>query len=93
MVKVEVVFVSNDQLIMHYHMELKDGATVKEALQASGLYLSHPETKELPVGIFAKRVSLDNIIRDGDRIEIYRSLKIDPKENRRQRAKFKNKID
>ena len=38
------------------------------------------------VGIFSRKVPLDHVLRDGDRIEIYRPLTADPKEMRRQRA-------
>lgn len=38
------------------------------------------------VGVFGERVSPDTIIKEGDRIEIYRDLKSDPREARRQRV-------
>ena len=38
------------------------------------------------VGIFSRKVSLDHVLREGDRIEIYRPLLVDPKEVRRLRA-------
>jgi len=39
------------------------------------------------VGIFGKRVSLETRLADGDRVEIYRPLAMDPKESRRRRAR------
>jgi uncharacterized protein len=45
--------------------------------------------EELMVGIFSQRVSLDTAVNDGDRIEIYRPLIIDPKQARRNRARKK----
>lgn len=47
--------------------------------------------KNLNLGIFSKRVNLDHVISDGDRLEIYRPLIIDPKEARRLRYKHKQK--
>ena len=63
--------------------------TVCEALDASGLLAQYPEINNLPVGIFAKLVTRDTYLKSGDRIEIYRPLQYDPKENRRKRAKIK----
>ena len=38
------------------------------------------------IGIFGKLTQLDHVMRERDRIEIYRPLIADPKEIRRQRA-------
>jgi hypothetical protein len=61
-------------------IRLPDGATVGDALAAAGL-------KGNPAGIFGKRVTMDTRLADGDRVEIYRPLKLDPKEARRRRAR------
>ena len=60
-------------------LELPARATVREAISASGLSGS-------ACGIFGKRVTLDTLLSDGDRVEIYRPLAVDPKEARRRRA-------
>ncbi|WBV70900.1 RnfH family protein [Legionella pneumophila] len=70
-------------------MDLKQGATVEEALIKSNIYSICPETRELPVGVYGKRVSVDQVLKEGDRIEIYRPLILDPKEKRRKLAQFK----
>ena len=62
-------------------VELPAGALVRDALEASGLNVD-PSA----VGIFGKRVAPDARLADGDRVEIYRPLALDPKERRRQRA-------
>ena len=63
--------------------------TVVDAIVRSGLPLSHPEidTMRGQIGIFGKRVPPETILKNGDRIEIYRPLTADPKEARRRRAK------
>lgn len=69
-------------------LKLPEGSTVREAIEASGLLGKHPEidlTKN-KVGIYAKLSKLDAILRDRDRVEIYRPLIADPKEVRKQRA-------
>lgn len=86
MVKIELIYVAGDGKNFHIPMELKQGSTVAEALQQSNIATMYPETKDMPVGIYAKQVALDTLLKDGDRLEIYRPLTLDPKENRRQRA-------
>jgi putative ubiquitin-RnfH superfamily antitoxin RatB of RatAB toxin-antitoxin module len=87
MVKVELVYIDREQQTVHQRLELQQGATVADALHASGIHHSHPETKEMSVGVYAKQVTLETVLKDGDRVEIYRPLSLDPKENRRQRAR------
>ena len=67
---------------------LRDGATVEQAIQASGLPARYPEIDltQNKVGIYAKLCKLDATLRDKDRVEIYRPLIADPKEVRKQRA-------
>lgn len=89
MVKIELVYVSPERQTVHLTLTLKRGATVMDALHTSGIYDSHPETKNLTVGIYAKQVSLDTPLKDGDRVELYRPLALDPKDTRRQRARTK----
>lgn len=66
-------------------LELPPGATVREALAASGLQIKEGEA----VGVFGKRAAMDQPLAEGDRVEIYRPLAVDPKEGRRLRAKRK----
>lgn len=84
---VEVVFAPLDAPMIHLHVDAPDNLTVEEVLQQSGLLESHPEIRDLSVGIFSKLVDYNTKVRLGDRIEIYRPLLIDPMEKRRQRAK------
>ncbi|CAM2820805.1 RnfH family protein [Legionella worsleiensis] len=89
MVKIEVVYVSATGHVIHHDLELNCGSRVADALRASGIYDAYPETRELPVGIFAKQVSTDTVLKEGDRVELYRPLVCDPKEKRRQKARLK----
>lgn len=67
---------------------LEAGATVRDALAVSRMAADHPETAEWPagVGIWGRKAELDQRLRDGDRVEIYRPLTADPKDARRMRA-------
>ncbi len=89
MVKIELIYVPKDGTTLQVKMDIKQGATVAEALSKSGVYDLYPETKGLAVGIYARQVSLDTVLKEGDRVEIYRPLVLDPKEKRRQRARLK----
>ncbi|PWY56878.1 RnfH family protein [Legionella qingyii] len=86
MVRVELIYVALDKTTIHMTLELKQGATVLDALNTSGIYDIHQETRGMPVGIYAKQVSLEQVLQEGDRVEIYRPLVLDPKEKRRQKA-------
>ncbi len=70
-------------------VELATGSTVMQAIEASGIIGMLPDGVLDPhrLGIFARKVSPDQPVHDGDRIEIYRSLLLDPMEARRRRAR------
>lgn len=89
MVKIELVYSAEDKSIFYLEMNLNEGTSVGAALIQSNIYDTHPETRILPVGIYSKIVSKDTLLRNGDRIELYRALRIDPKEKRRRIAKNK----
>ena len=67
---------------------LQQGATVEEAIRASGLLelRTDIDLSKNRVGIYSRPVKLADVLQDGDRVEIYRPLIADPKELRRQRA-------
>ena len=68
-------------------VELPAGATVADALAAARMAERHPGLDLSQVGIYGRRVSADTALREGDRVEIYRPLAMDPKEARRDRAR------
>lgn len=67
-------------------IELAAGSTAADAVAASGLAEAVPPGR---VGIYGKVVSAGTMVRDGDRVEIYRPLAADPKDLRRARAATK----
>ena len=69
-------------------VRLPEGASLQQALEASGLLMKYPEIdlKKNKFGIWNKLSRPDAVLRDKDRVEIYRPLIADPKEVRRQRA-------
>lgn len=68
-------------------LELPAGSTVADALAASGIAGRHPGLDLSRLGIFGRRVAGDVAVAEGDRLEIYRPLAVDPKEARRRRAR------
>ena len=72
---------------------LEVGSTVSDALKASKLLARFPglDLSKNHVGIFGKQTKLEAVLREGDRVEIYRALIADPKEERRKRAGGKTK--
>jgi len=84
--EVEVAYATpKRQLIIN--VMLPAGATVEQAIEASGIREEFPQIEARPiVGIFSRKVSLDHRLSTGDRVEIYRPLIADPKEVRRQKA-------
>jgi len=74
-----------------FEVRIPAGSSVRQAIGACGIVDRVPELAgcEPDVGVFGRACGLDDMVRDGDRIEIYRPLTIDPKEARRQRAALK----
>ena len=68
-------------------LQLPPGATLIDALRASGLLQRHPEIDlaVLRTGIWGRAKPHDTPLRERDRVEVYRGLVVDPKEARRQR--------
>jgi putative ubiquitin-RnfH superfamily antitoxin RatB of RatAB toxin-antitoxin module len=65
-------------------LSLAPGSTVVDAIRCAAVV---PEAQDVRVGIFGRLVDPSTPLRDGDRVEIYRPLKVDPKVARRNRAK------
>jgi len=86
-IKVEVAYATPAKQIL-LDLEVSQGCTVEDAIELSGIRRQFPEMKLDPkaVGIFSRKVPMDHLLRDGDRVEIYRPLIADPKESRRKRA-------
>lgn len=70
-------------------LEVAPGTTVREAIELSGIRSRSVaiDLERDKVGIYGKRVSLETVLRDGDRVEIYRPLIADPKDARRRRVR------
>jgi uncharacterized protein len=81
--KVEVVYALPEGA-QSASLSLPPGATLRDALVASGFEVN---LEKQAFGIFGRRAALDHLLAEGDRVEIYRPLAMDPKEARRRRAR------
>jgi len=84
---IEVAYALKDKQTL-LSLEMNEGATVKDAIDASGIIYSYPQINLTTdkVGIFGKLTKLDTVLREKDRVEIYRPLIADPKQVRKERA-------
>jgi putative ubiquitin-RnfH superfamily antitoxin RatB of RatAB toxin-antitoxin module len=85
--RVSVVFSPRAGEVDEVELVLPSGATVADAIAASGMQSRHPqhELATMPVGLWGAFCERSDALRDRDRVELYRPLKVDPKEARRQR--------
>jgi hypothetical protein len=86
-ITVEIVYALPERQTV-LSVEMSADATLGDALRASGLQSLHPELDlaTAKVGIWGNIADPKTRLRDGDRIEVYRPLEIDPKRARRDRA-------
>lgn len=82
-----VMYSPGPRQVLQWLVELSEGATLRDAVLASGWPQACPgqDVSELEVGTWGRRGTLDQPVRDGDRVEIYRPLLVDPKVARRER--------
>lgn len=86
MVRVEVVYCPAPGVTDLTPLDLPDGSTVADALQASGVLQRHALALEsVDAGVWFRASPPDARLRDRDRVELYRPLTVDPKEARRLR--------
>ncbi len=84
-IRVEVVY-ALPHAVDAVSVELPEGATVGEAVAASRLIERHPDIVRCAFGVFGRAVDPARRVVNGERVEIYRPLSVDPKEARRRRA-------
>ena len=89
---VEVAYALADKQSL-ISLDVEEGSTLKEVIEASGILDEYRDIdlSTNRVGIFSKFATLDTVLREKDRVEIYRPLILDPKEIRRRRAETARK--
>jgi len=91
-IDIEVVYALPEQAYV-VPLKVKKTTTIRQAIELSGLLQQCPEIdlNQNRAGIYGRLKELDTELRAGDRVEVYRELKVDPKEARRKRAEKKNR--
>lgn len=84
---ITVVYAPAPRVVREVEIRLPPGATVAAAIQASGVLegLGAEEADALTVGVWGRKASLTHVLRDQDRVELCRALRVDPKVARRER--------
>jgi len=84
---VEVAYAKADEQMI-IPLEVTKGSNVQQAIEISNILNFFPQIDltQNKVGIFSKICTLNTLLREGDRVEIYRALIADPKKIRQQRA-------
>jgi len=92
LIEIQVMHAAADH-VWRRDLQLPRGATVAQALEASGLYQAFPPLASAApaVGIFGRRCSLNEVLHAGDRVEVYRPLVFDPMESRRRRIRHRQR--
>ncbi|MEQ1543728.1 RnfH family protein [Methyloglobulus sp.] len=87
MIEIEVAYAKPEEQFI-VTLNVSQGTTLQQAVELSGLLSRFPEISipALKLGIFGSACKSEQVVKQGDRVEIYRSLIHDPKEARRQRA-------
>lgn len=87
-IDVEVVYALRD-VQESVRLRLETGATARDAVNASGIQRRYPEIRVEAgyLGVYSRLCDPDQVLQDGDRVEIYRPLITDPKQARLRRAR------
>jgi uncharacterized protein len=85
---VDVCYAPPEGAVFLETVMLDEGASVKDAIERSGLLAAHPEVdlSVQKVGVFGKLRPLESLVAGLDRVEVYRALKVDPKAARQRRV-------
>jgi len=86
-IKIELVYALPQEQSL-FSLEVPPASTIADAIVLSGLLEKYPEIdlEKGKFGLFGKLSKSDTVLREKDRVEIYRPLLADPKEVRRKRA-------
>ena len=84
-ITVLVAYAPTPREVREVPLQVSAGTTVSQALAASGLAAEYPEIEGAPVGIWGRKTTREHRLRSGDRLEVYRALRVDPKVARRER--------
>lgn len=87
MIRITVLYSPAPRQVLERRLQLPEGATVADALRLCdlGRLAADTELTQAAVGIWGRKAQPQQRLREGDRVEIYRPLRVDPKVARRER--------
>lgn len=85
--RISLLYASAPRTLHEATLELHQGSTIGQALLQAGWLSRFPEIEgeALATGVWGRRVDEHTVLRNGDRVEVYRGLRVDPKVARRER--------
>ena len=85
--KISLVYSPAPRQVREWALELAPGSTVAQALAECPIFEEFPELQaaQPALGIWGKKINSAQVLKEGDRVEIYRGLRVDPKIARRER--------
>jgi putative ubiquitin-RnfH superfamily antitoxin RatB of RatAB toxin-antitoxin module len=85
--KVILVYASAPRTVHEEELELAEGCTLRTALEHAGWLQRFPEIQAEPLalGVWGRKAAWDRVLRENDRVEVLRELRVDPKVARRER--------
>ncbi len=85
--RIVLMYSSAPRKVHEVVLEVAPGCTVQEALSQAHWMAQFPEieTDSLTTCVWGRKASLDRMLREGDRVEVVRPLRVDPKVARRER--------
>jgi putative ubiquitin-RnfH superfamily antitoxin RatB of RatAB toxin-antitoxin module len=86
-IHITIVYSPSPREVQEIALELPHGATLSQALQAGGIQALFPDLdlQQAQAGVWGRKAEPEQALRDLDRVELYRPLKVNPKVARRER--------
>ncbi len=82
---ITLLYASASRTVHELALDVPVGCTLEQALERAGWINRFPEVRSLPKGIWNHKAGPETVLREGDRVEVYRQLRVDPKVARRER--------
>jgi putative ubiquitin-RnfH superfamily antitoxin RatB of RatAB toxin-antitoxin module len=84
---VVLVYSAGPRQVHEAAVQVAEGSTLAQALEGAGWLEAYPLIRQggLALGVWGRKATPDTVLREGDRVELYRGLRVDPKVARRER--------
>ena len=85
--KITLLYAPAPREVVEAALEMPQGCTLGQALDQAGWLQRFPEIQagSLTLGVWGRKAGWDRVLREGDRVEVVRGLRVDPKVARRER--------